>query len=115
MELQSSTHLGDEWMYFNPVNYGCKLTDDGFEPNPTMDPIALQELMELIHCNSTANCNNRRSSCKKKMDWNVEIVKELLVSVPWLAVILTKMLTEDDVTNLELEIISLFYEHKLHY
>ena len=34
-------------MYFNPVNYSWKLTKNGFEPNPTMDPIVPQELSNL--------------------------------------------------------------------
>ena len=52
-------------MHLDPLKYGWKLTEYGFEPNPSLNPIAPQELLELTHCNCTTNCNNRRCYCRK--------------------------------------------------
>ena len=55
-----------EAMHFDPLKYGWRLSEDNkFEPIPSLEPIAPQELLEFIHCKCHNNCKNLRCSCRK--------------------------------------------------
>jgi len=49
----------------DPSDYGWILGVHGYEPVPTLDPMAQEELLQFISCNCKGNCSNRRCSCKK--------------------------------------------------
>ena len=52
-------------MSLNPSNYGWKIGVHGYEPVPTLDPMAPEELLKFTTCNCHGDCSNRRCSCKK--------------------------------------------------
>ena len=55
-----------ESMHLDPLKYGWRLSEENkFEPIPSLEPIAPQELLESNHCNCHTNCNNLGCSCKK--------------------------------------------------
>ena len=39
--------------------------DHGYEPIPTLDPMAPEELLGFTTCNCNGDCSNQRCSCKK--------------------------------------------------
>lgn len=51
-------------MSLNPSDYGWTLGVHGYEPVPTLDPMA-PELLKFTSCNCHGDCSNRRCSCKK--------------------------------------------------
>ena len=64
--LQMWDWLKLEPMHLDPLKYGWRMKNkDGYEPIPTLEPIAPKELLELTHCNCLTSCSSRRCSCKK--------------------------------------------------
>ena len=67
-------------MSLDPSDYGWTLGVHGYEPVPTVDPMAPEELLQFTSCNCNGDCNNRRCSCKKNVSiasQHVEFVKAL--------------------------------------
>ncbi|KAK1890378.1 Chromosome-associated kinesin KIF4 [Dissostichus eleginoides] len=52
-------------MSLNPSDYGWTLGVHGYEPVPTLDPMAPEELLQFTSCNCNGDCSNRRCSCKR--------------------------------------------------
>lgn len=52
-------------MSLDPSDYGWRVGVHGYEPVPTLDPIAPEELLQFTSCNCNGDCSNRRCSCKK--------------------------------------------------
>ncbi len=52
-------------MSLDPCDYGWTVGVHGFEPVPTLDPMAPEELLQFTSCNCKGDCSNRRCSCKK--------------------------------------------------
>ncbi|CAB4039507.1 Hypothetical predicted protein [Paramuricea clavata] len=52
-------------MSLDPSDYGWTLGVHGYEPVPTLDPMAPDELLRFTSCNCNGDCSNRRCSCKK--------------------------------------------------
>lgn len=52
-------------MSLDPSEYGWALGVRGYEPVPTVDPMAPDELLQFTSCNCSGDCSNRRCSCKK--------------------------------------------------
>ncbi|KAG0723030.1 hypothetical protein GWK47_043402 [Chionoecetes opilio] len=46
-------------------DYGWTVGVHGYEPVPTLDPMAPEELLQFASCNFNGDCSNRRCSCKK--------------------------------------------------
>ena len=63
--LQTQDWLALESMSLDPCGYGWTIGAHGFEPVPTLDPIAPEELLHFISCNCKGDCSSRRCSCKK--------------------------------------------------
>ena len=49
----------------NPSDYGWTLGVHGYEPVPTLDPMAPEGLLKFTSCNCHGDCSNQRCSCKK--------------------------------------------------
>jgi len=49
----------------DPSGYGWTLGSNSYEPVPTLDPTAPEELLKFISCNCKGDCSNRRCSCRK--------------------------------------------------
>ena len=49
----------------NPSDCGWTLGVHGYEPVPTLDPMAPEDLLKFTSCNCHAHCSNRQCSCKK--------------------------------------------------
>ena len=49
----------------NPSDYGWTLAEHGYEPVPTLDPMAPEGLLKFTSCNCYGDCSNRQCSCKK--------------------------------------------------
>ena len=59
-----------DWMLLQsmsliPEEYGCIVGNHGYEPVPTLDPIAPEELLKFTSCNCHGDCSTERCSCKK--------------------------------------------------
>ena len=52
-------------MSLNPSDYGWTLGVHGYEPIPTLDPMAPKGLLKFTSCNCHVDCSNRWCSCKK--------------------------------------------------
>jgi len=52
-------------MSLDPTNYGWRIGIHGYEPVPTLDPMAPVELLQFTSCNCSGDCSNRRCSCQK--------------------------------------------------
>ena len=52
-------------MSLDPSGYGWTVGARGYEPVPTLDPMAPEELLQFTSCNCKGDCSNRRCSCKK--------------------------------------------------
>lgn len=63
--LQTRDWILLQSMSLDPSDYGWTLGVHGYEPVPTLDPMAPEELLEFTSCNCNGNCSNRRCSCKK--------------------------------------------------
>ena len=67
--LRAYLHTRD-WMFLqsmsvDPSEYGWTIGIHGFEPVPTLDPMAPEELLQFTTCNCHGDCSNQRCSCKK--------------------------------------------------
>ena len=49
----------------NPSDYGWTLGVHGYEPVPTLDPMAPEGLLKFTSCNCHGDCSNQRCICKK--------------------------------------------------
>ena len=49
----------------NPCDYGWTLGVHGYEPVPTLDPMAPENLLKFVSCNCHGDCSSRRCTCKK--------------------------------------------------
>ena len=63
--LQTRDWILLQSMSLNPIDYGWTLGVHGYEPVPTLDPMAPEEVLKFTSCNCHADCSNRRCSCKK--------------------------------------------------
>ena len=52
-------------MSLDPCDYGWRTEVHAFEPVPTLDPMAPDELLWFTSCNCKGDCSNRRCGCKK--------------------------------------------------
>ncbi|KAK1893893.1 Chromosome-associated kinesin KIF4 [Dissostichus eleginoides] len=57
--------IAGQSMSLNPSDYGWTLGIHGYEPVPTLDPVAPEELLQFTSCNCNGDCSNRRCSCKR--------------------------------------------------
>ena len=49
----------------NPNDYGWTLGEHGYEPVPTLYPMAPEGLLKFTSCNCHGGCGNLQCSCKK--------------------------------------------------
>ncbi|KAI4802447.1 hypothetical protein KUCAC02_020283, partial [Chaenocephalus aceratus] len=63
--LQTQDWILLQSMSLNPSDYGWTLGVHGYEPVPTLDPMAPEELLQFTSCNCNGDCSNRRCSCKR--------------------------------------------------
>ena len=63
--LQTRDWIFLQSMSLNPSDYGWTIGVHGYEPVPTLDPTAPEELLKITSCNCHGDCSNRRCSCKK--------------------------------------------------
>ena len=63
--LQTRDWILLQSMSLNPSDYGWTLGVHGYEPVPTLDPMAPECLLKFTSCNCHGDCSNRRCSCKK--------------------------------------------------
>ena len=49
----------------NPSKYGWTIGVHGYDPVPTLDPTAPEELLKITSCNCHEGCNNRRSAARR--------------------------------------------------
>ncbi|KAJ4933951.1 hypothetical protein JOQ06_006759, partial [Pogonophryne albipinna] len=63
--LQTQDCILLQSMSLNPSDYGWTLGVHGYEPVPTLDPMAPEELLQFTSCNCNGDCSNRRCSCKR--------------------------------------------------
>ena len=63
--LQTRDWILLQSMSLSPSDYGWTIGVHGYEPVPTLDPMAPDELLQFTSCNCHGDCNNRRCSCKK--------------------------------------------------
>ncbi len=63
--LQTRDWMLLESMSLDPSSYGWIVGSQGYEPVPTLQPMAPEELLEFTSCNCKGNCSNRRCSCRK--------------------------------------------------
>uniref|UniRef100_UPI00358F2B9D uncharacterized protein n=1 Tax=Myxine glutinosa TaxID=7769 RepID=UPI00358F2B9D len=63
--LQTRDWILLQSMSLNPSDYGWTICVHGYEPVPTLDPTAPEELLQFTSCNCHGDCSNRRCSCKK--------------------------------------------------
>lgn len=52
-------------MSLDPSDYGWTIGVHGYEPVPTLHPMAPEELLRFTSCNCNGDCSNRRCSCNK--------------------------------------------------
>lgn len=52
-------------MSLDPKEYGWMVGIHGYEPVPTLDPMAPDELLQFTSCNCNGDCSTRRCSCNK--------------------------------------------------
>ncbi|KAJ8409990.1 hypothetical protein AAFF_G00210310 [Aldrovandia affinis] len=64
-DLQTRDWMLLQSMSLDPSDYGWMVGVHGYEPVPTLDPMAPEELLRFTSCNSNGDCSNRRCSCKK--------------------------------------------------
>lgn len=63
--LQTRDWMLLQSMSLDPSDYGWTVGVRGYEPVPTEDPMAPEELLRFTSCNCNGYCNNQRCSCKK--------------------------------------------------
>ena len=52
-------------MSLDPSGYGWMVGIQGYEPVPTLEPMAPEELLEFTSCYCRGDCSNQRCSCRK--------------------------------------------------
>ena len=52
-------------MSLDPSDYGWAVGDHGYEPVPTVEHMALDELLRFTSCNCNGDCSNWQCSCTK--------------------------------------------------
>ena len=63
--LQTRDWILLQSMSLNPSDYGWTLGVHGYEPVPTLDPMAPEGLLKFTSCNCHGACSKRHCSCKK--------------------------------------------------
>ena len=63
--LQTQDWMLLQSMSLDPCDYGWRTGVHGFEPVPTLDPMAPDELLRFTSCNCKGDCSNRWCRCKK--------------------------------------------------
>ena len=63
--LQTQDWMLLQSMSLDPSQYGWMVGNCGYEPVPTLSPMAPEELLQFTSCNCTGDCSNRRCSCKR--------------------------------------------------
>ncbi len=63
--LQTQDWILMQSMFLNPCDFGWTLGVHGYEPIPTLDPMAPEKLLKLTSCNCHEDCSNRQCSFKK--------------------------------------------------
>ena len=63
--LQTRDWMLLQSMSVDPSEYGWTIGIHGFEPVPTLDPMAPEELLRFTTCNCHGDCSNQWCSCKK--------------------------------------------------
>ena len=63
--LQTRDWLLLQSMSLDPSHYGRTVGAHGYEPIPTLDPMAPEKLLGFTTCNCNGDCSNQRCSCKK--------------------------------------------------
>jgi len=63
--LQTRDWMLLQSMSLDPSDYGWTVGVRGYEPVPTVDPMAPEELLRFMTCNCAGDCSNRRCNCKK--------------------------------------------------
>ena len=54
-------------MYLNPDEYGWTVGVHGYEPVPTLDPMAPEELLRFMSCNCHGDCSTQWCSYKNNI------------------------------------------------
>ncbi len=62
--LQTRDWMLLQSMSLDPTNYGWAIGAHGFEPIPTLEPMAPEEQLKFTSCNCKGDCSNRRCSWK---------------------------------------------------
>lgn len=63
--LQTQDRMLLQSMSLDPSHYGWRVGAQGYEPVPTLDPMAPAELLQFMNCNCKGDCGNHRCSCNK--------------------------------------------------
>ena len=63
--LQTRDWMLLQSMSVDPSEYGWTIGIHGFEPVPTLDPMAPEKLLRFTKCNCHGDCSNQWCSCKK--------------------------------------------------
>ena len=63
--LQTRDWILLQSMSLDPSDYGWTLGVHGYEPVPTLDPMAPEELLQFTLCNCSGDCGNQWYSCNK--------------------------------------------------
>jgi len=87
----------------DPSGYGWKLGSSGYEPVPTLDPMAPKELLKFISCNCKGDCTTDDAAAGRMMlsaSQHVEIEKALPARI---ALIMESLEKTQILTSEELE------------
>ena len=63
--LQTRDFILLQSMSLNHCDYGWTLGVHGYQPVPTLDPMAPENLLKFVSCNCHEDCSSRRCTCKK--------------------------------------------------
>ena len=75
--LQTRDWMLLQSMSLDPSGYGWTVGVRGYEPVPTLDPMAPEELLQFTSCNCKGDCSNQRCSCASSVSQHAEIAKAL--------------------------------------
>ena len=70
-------------MSLDPSDCGWTVGVHGFEPVPSLDPMAPEELLRFTSCNCKGYCSNRQCSCKKNGIQCIAACKKLHAESPF--------------------------------